>query len=309
MEVKGIIKQFLFSDKLKEILPLRETDYNAVFVLDFFLEKKVLRVSKRLDLADLHFELEAIEYLNGRKIPVAMWDQTIDGKPYAVLDDGTIGVVFDFVDGYHVQIDKNHYPTPGEAFAAGNALGEFHAASKDFVPNVKRSRTNFTELEKVLLQGDEFRRKYGDGDEFVANAKTMLAFGKSDKSLFGLIQNDYRSHNVFFENESKVGAIIDFDWSCYGHLVADLALGVLEWSFPDGASEPNMEVFDCFLDGYNTTAPAAQEKGSYLYNWIAYMALDGAATYLCNNLKEIDYDDRIRSYMYGKFKYFKKIGS
>ena len=137
-----------------------------------------------------------------------------------------------------------------------------------------------------------------------------MAFARSRQEPTSLIHNDYRPGNVFFDTNERLAGIIDFDWSCVGPTIKDVALGALEWSFPDGATEPNFQLFDSFLEGYNSTADQTQERNRNLYEWIAFAALSDAATYFCDLVAEDPAEKRkVASYMYGKYKFFTGLQS
>jgi len=136
----------------------------------------------------------------------------------------------------------------------------------------------------------------------------MLKFGKMYQGVRGLIQNDFRPSNVFFDDSDHLAGIIDFDWSCIGPIIKDIALGVLEWSFPDGAAAPDFMIFNSFLAGYNSIAIRKQEKDRQLYDWISFAALSDAATYFCDRVSDPTARRRISaSYMYKKFQFFMEI--
>jgi len=87
-----------------------------------------------------------------------------------------------------------------------------------------------------------------------------------------------------------------------------LALAVVEWSFPDSRAEPDWELFDAFLAGYNSVAKTKYEKGILLYSWIKFSILSDACTYFCDLADNADSTKKITdSYMYRKYLFFKKL--
>ncbi len=166
----------------------------------------------------------------------------------------------------------------------------------------------FTELERVAPLSDVFESQFEGGADLVRQAKSILEFGKTYQGARGVIQNDFRPSNVFFDESDHLAGIIDFDWSCIGPIIKDIALGALEWSFPDGAIAPDFTIFDSFLTGYNSVAIRKQEKDQQLYDWIAFAALSDAATYFCDRVSDPTARRRISaSYMYKKFQFFTEI--
>lgn len=119
---------------------------------------------------------------------------------------------------------------------------------------------------------------------------------------------NYRAGNVFFKNDDEISGVIDFDWSCIGPQIKDLALGALEWSCADGRVEPNPIIFDAFLDGYNSVSSQKVSKDKELYAWVMFAALSDTATYLCDRLSAGEIKKKIScSYMYQKYLHFSNL--
>ncbi|MDO8658339.1 MAG: phosphotransferase, partial [Candidatus Levybacteria bacterium] len=198
--------------------------------------------------------------------------------------------------------------TKDQACTAGRTLACMHEIGKTFKPVSSRSRNIFIELERVLQYEDVFKKYFEDGSIFIEQVKETIKFGKEDKSPIGLIHNDYRAGNIFFKNDKEINGIIDFDWSCFGPLMKDIALGVLEWSFPDGRTEPDFTIFDAFLDGYNSVSVQKYAKDKELYSWIMFSALSDTSTFFCDRLSSLDLKKKIdSSYMYRKYLFFSKL--
>lgn len=282
---------------------LRDTDYNTVFLIHDKI-KKILRISKKNAPSDLIFELDAIEFLIQNNIPTAKWIKNKKNQSFSRIGD-FFGVVFEFINGKHVLVDKNNYPTKTQAFQAGALLGKFHNKSKNFNTKSAKGRTIYTELVKILDDKENFKQKYSDGQSFIQEVKKMIDFARSSTDQIGLIHNDYRPHNVFF-GKTNIKALIDLDWSCTGPLIKDLALGLVEWSFPDGAKKTRQYIFDNFLRGYNSTQKTKIKKNKNLYYWIMFSCLSDAATYLNNKISTTK-GEQIRSFMYLKYIYYKKF--
>ena len=300
------IQELLTDYELVEAKPvclLRESSDNEVFVVGE-KNKKILRISKRLPIEDIKFEYEAIEHLFKQGLPVPSWVKTKSGSFYT-LSNGSVAVMFNFLNGHHIQVDENHLPTTLQAFNAGKGLGLLSNKAIDFTPSAPRKRNIFSELERVLTLSDVFIKKFEGGEKFINEVKNAIDFAKSQKETTGLIHNDYRPSNVFFNNNDNITGIIDFDWSCVGPIVKDLALAVVEWSFPDGQNEANFIIFDAFLDGYNSVADTKWKKDKKLYSWIKFTTLSDATTYFCDLADTSDSDKQtIKSYMYQKYLFF-----
>ncbi|MDO8524079.1 MAG: phosphotransferase [bacterium] len=301
------VQKILAEYELVETSPvclLRDSPDNEVFVVGE-KDKKILRISKRLPIEDIKFEYEATEYLFKQGLPVPSWVRTKSDSFYT-LSNGAVAVIFDFLSGHHIQVDKNHLPTTTQAFNAGKGLGLLSNKAIVFTPSTPRKRNIFSELERALTLSDVFVKNFEGGEKFVSEVKDAINFAKSQKETAGLIHNDYRPSNVFFNDNDDITGIIDFDWSCVGPLVKDLALAVVEWSFPDGQTEADFTIFDAFLDGYNSVANIKWKKDKKLYSWIKFATLSDAATYFCDLLENSSETNKLvlSSYMYQKYLFF-----
>lgn len=285
---------------------IRETEYNAVYKIRDNGKAYVLRISKQLPREDLAFEIETLRFLTVNHFPAPEVFFTSSGKPYS--ENGEfLGTLFSYIHGMHVQVDTDHLPSLAQTEQAGVMLGRMHQLTQGYAPVATRSRTIFSELERAIASRDLLDARYEDASEFLGAVTAMLLFGKKSQRFCGLVHNDFRSHNVFFVN-TDISGVIDFDWSCTGPMIKDVAHGALEWSFPDGRDEPDFKILQVFLDGYNQTAPEKINLDTEFYQWIMFAALADTSTYLLDRMApEPDEKARIRSYMYKKFRYFRNL--
>lgn len=123
----------------------------------------------------------------------------------------------------------------------------------------------------------------------------------------GAIHNDYRIQNLIFLSDTDC-TLIDFDWSCYGPLIKDVALAVGEWSLFDFNKGPSQEAIDQFLKGYNSTSPQKINYDKELIFWISFAYLSEAATFFTDVCEERHTDLVIteisQCHSYKKFRYF-----
>ncbi|OGG93829.1 hypothetical protein A2609_01105 [Candidatus Kaiserbacteria bacterium RIFOXYD1_FULL_47_14] len=304
-EISKALKEYpLIEDS--PINVIRESADNIVFVVGEN-DKKILRISKRLATKDIAFEYEAVNYLAQNGVPVARWLTTKTGSICTLADD-RVAVLFDFLTGYHITVDKDHLPTRGQCYQAGIGLGLMSNAASKFTSKSPRARNIFSELERVVALEEMFTRDFDGGTEFVAQVREALEFGRAQDEIIGFIHNDYRPSNVFFGEDTQVTGIIDFDWSCIGPVIKDLALAIVEWSFPDGAKEADLTLFQAFLDGYNSISNHKFSKDDKLYSWIKFSTLSDASTYFCDLAEDSASTKRvIKSYMYQKFLFFSQF--
>lgn len=307
-QIKIILDQYEIVEKSPIVL-VRESSDNLVYCIGES-NKKILRISKRLPLSDIKFEFDVMEHLSKSGVPLPRWIKTKNKSFYSYTSEISTAILFEFLDGVHVERTIEHMPSLEQAHEAGAVLAALHSAGQSFVSGSYRSRTVFTELERVINNKDIFIKDFEGGEKFVQEVQEALIFAKKFPEPKGFIHNDYRVGNVFFDKNvpAKINGVIDFDWGCIGPISKDFAHAIVEWSFVDGNSAPDEAVFGAFLEGYNSKATYPQSKGNILYQWIWYSGLSDTATWLCDNLTTPDFVKKIaRSYMYQKAQYYKLL--
>ena len=284
---------------------LRDGPDNIIWTLETENGKKcVARMSKRELGGDIAFEAEWLKILLASGVQVAPIIETIDKKPFAILPTGKALTVFEFVDGKHLSFGIDQTPPLSVVKSAAEALAKLHNVSRQRKVSLPRQRAVFTELERVIAKQKEIEEKTPGGKEFVAEVEKVLTWGKNQKFTPVLIHNDYRIGNLLFNENDKVAAILDFDWSCLGPAIKDVAHALVEWSFPDGAKQHWREVFDTFLDNYNRYAEEVIKHDDNLKNWILFNCLSDTTTYIIDRLERGEIKPLTGSFMYQKFQYF-----
>jgi Ser/Thr protein kinase RdoA (MazF antagonist) len=303
--LKEIAEQYGFKSEVFKVI--RESSDNRVYLIDEN-DKYVLRIGKKLSIEDVCFEHEVAEYLRKGGVPVPRWKKNRKGEYWTETSSGEVAVAFEHIEGFHVVSDREHKPSEGQVRVAGKMLGTLSAVGLGYKSKAGRGRTIFSELERVFAHESDIIQSFKGGEAFVAEVREALSFAKNADGPKGIIHNDFRPHNVFFESDSKICGVIDFDWATTGLIQKDLAHSVLEWSFPDGIPQPHEVLFDAFLDGYNSTSPFPGKRGKELYEWICFSALSDVATYFCDRISDPALKKDIgRSYMYKKYLYFKNL--
>lgn len=310
--MKKEVEQFLKSYNLKDynLSLIQETNYNTIYKVSSCKDTYIFRIGSRVSIEDVGFESDLIIYLHSLKFCSPEVILNNEGKYFTNLK-GYIGILFSYVEGNHIPVSKGHFPDKDQVFKIGQTLALLHKNTKNFKTNYKKTRTVKTELQRVLLMEDLFRNKYVEGEEFISNIKKALNFINISTLENGIIHNDLRSQNVFFsQTNNKIVGVIDYDWSCPGPLIKDVAHTALEWSFPDGEEKPNMDLFNECINGYNSTAEKNIAVDVELYEWVAIAALADSATYFCDRIKNKSENNskiKINSYMYKKYLYFKNL--
>lgn len=300
--ITEILSKYTFAED-QPVALLRESSDNIVYVVGN-TEKRILRVGKKTALTEVAFEHEVLERLKNNSVPVPAWVLTKSGDVCAQTIDGRVAVVFGNVRGYHASFDSE-YTTSDHAFSAGRTLGLIARSGENFVPRHSRTRTVYSELERALTHEKEISTNLEGGAQFIKEVRSIIELTKQCVTPEGLLHNDYRPGNVFFSDQENISGVIDFDWSCMGPLIKDVAHGAMEWSFQDGESEPNQETFNSFISGYNSSAKHPFTDQVEIYLWAMQAALADTATFFCDRLNTDSSIRRISSsFMYRKYLYF-----
>ena len=210
-------------------------------------------------------------------------------------------ILFSFCDGEKIIFDKNSFPNEQQAYNAGIILAKIHNLTENYTSPYKPSRTMISELKRIVENQREFEQKYENGTTFVAQVYDILEGLDKCVRQNCIIHNDFRAQNLLF-SQNKISAVLDFDWSCYGYPLKDLAHTMVEWSYPDGCLQPDVRIMHKILQGYERFR-AVSDKSELKY-WMCFSCLSDAATYFMDRLNPISEKKQLRSYMYKKFLYF-----
>ena len=301
------LKNYSFCEK-PNIELLREGPDNDVFLVKDEEGNKmaVFRMGKREVGDDVIFELQWLSYFHKKGLPVPEIIKTKEGKDFFIDDEGKVGVAFKYVKGFPIKIEKDKKPNLDLVGKAAIFLAKIHNLSFGIKFNLSRKRNIFTEVDRALAIAEKLIKYQEGGKELIEKLNFYKNFAQKNFNNHYLIHNDYRAGNVFFDN-GQVSAILDFDWSCIGPSVKDLALALVEWSYPDGAEKHFEDVFVTFLESYNQEAENKIKKDNNLYSWICFSCLSDASTYFADLVSQNIYKKTSSCYMYKKFLYFERF--
>ena len=119
-KLEKILDQYNIPEKIPVVL-IHESSDNIVYCIGE-KDKKILRVSKKAVIDDVRLEFEVIEYLVKNNFPVAGWIKTKDGNFYASTEDIEVAVMFGFLEGYHVSINKENLATKEQAYGVARTV-------------------------------------------------------------------------------------------------------------------------------------------------------------------------------------------
>ncbi len=198
---------------------------------------------KRVDAGDLPFFLALLDHLADRGLPVprALRDregaqiQTVSGRPACLIE---------FLPGVSLS-----HPTPRQARAAGEALGQMHAALGDF----REHRPN-------TLGPDAWHALATRCGEAVETIQPGLAARIADELAFldahwprelprAVIHGDLFPDNVLMLDDVVTG-MIDFYFACTEVRAWDLAVTHSAWAFSADGRDFDAAVGRALIDGY-----------------------------------------------------------
>lgn len=195
-------------------------------------------------------ELEFIDYLRSHGYGVLEAVVSKQGEKLVEAETpwgGYIASVFKRVPG--MQMDRTDF-SDEIIFNYGKALGKLHRLSSQYTPEHHR-RWSYSDvldwIQDVLTQFP---------GEAAALAETALlrdyfASIPKPQDAYGLIHYDFEYDNVFYDDETKICHVIDFDDAMYHWYAMDMeqALDSLRENIPSEAFEQKKQ---CFVDGYRT---------------------------------------------------------
>lgn len=294
-----------YNIKISSIELIRESSDNKVYLIKGEHKNYIARVSKRDIRQDVFFEITWLDYLSRKNIPVVEIIKTTNNEFFSVYHKSVI-VLFKFAEGQPVEITPNKKPDLRKVRSAARELAKIHNVSYNASIKIPRKRNILTEINRALKIKDKFIKLSEGGNKFIEELVFYKKWVKKNGNNKFLVHNDYRPGNIFF-NENKMSAILDFDWSCKGPAIKDVAHSLCEWSFPDGAKEHWQDVFDTFLKSYNKQTKRKIKINKDLFRWICFSCLSDVATYLTNLANENIFKKIKSSYMYQKFLYFERF--
>ncbi|KMS55695.1 homoserine kinase [Sphingobium cupriresistens] len=185
---------------------------------------------KRVDEADLPFFMDLLDHLGARGCLVPRFIADREGRRLQQLS-GRPACLIEFLTGISVT-----EPTPGQARAAGAALGELHRAAQGFAGE-RRNALDIAGWHDLAAKcGDDFDQI---APGLAARVSEELAFLDAHWLTDlprSVIHADLFPDNVLMLDEAVTG-LIDFYFSCTDIRAYDLAVTHSAWCFSnDGAT-------------------------------------------------------------------------
>ena len=232
-----------------------------VYLVEINKQPYILKVSHHhwRSLSDIQFELELLEFLHQKYIPVAYPLRTRERKLFVTikaLEGDRYAALFPYADGAVPLGDLNL--TQSEIFGA--TLGKLHQSTLDFQTQAQRQPLTLDYLldESYQVIAPCLQDRPNDLvylERAIECIKLQLQDIPQKPPFWVVCWGDPHSGNVHFTEENKV-TLFDFDQCGYGWRAFDIAK-FLQVSLHAGIQR---KVRDAFLAGYQTIQNLTAEE-------------------------------------------------
>lgn len=280
------------------IEPYAQTGIHRAYLVHQDGRKLLARVHGNRDVRAAEVERAILAGLDKQAVPV----------PHVVAHaTDPLITVFDFIEGVHAKPAQTGELFDERCRSAMTCLAAIHQSGLVDLPF---ERTVLTEVDRGLQQRDNITRHFSDGAEFIEDLEALGAFARSHRVPETILHNDYRCNNILFaDDKATVAAVIDFEWSCTGPPVKDVAQALLEWHVPDGSDDIPVDRMQKMLAFYNAAAEQTIAWNKELITWMRFAAIADAVNYVITSLdrKPTEGPSPVNSYMYQKSKRLTEI--
>lgn len=239
---------------------------NSNFILETEKGKFILTIfESRINKDELSFFINFKKHLSENGIPCPA--PILNNQGFAIVDlKNKKSVILSFLngkslktrsDGYYDNITKEH------CFEVGKILGKLHEAAKDFTQKrendlgVNCFRALFSKFESML---ENYQKNLGK--EILEELNFLEKSWKTDLPSKAA-HLDLFPDNVFFDEDKKLVAVIDFYFAANDALVYDFAACVNAWCF-DENNVFQKEKFENLILGYEKVREFSQAEKDFL---------------------------------------------
>jgi homoserine kinase type II len=231
---------------------------NSNYLVDTTKGRFILTLyEKRVAADDLPYFMALLDHLaaRGNPVPPAIPDRAgnsihqLEGRPACLIK---------FLPGVSVS-----HPTPVQARAAGAAMGQMHAALKDFAQT--RENSMGAQTWRPLFErcgADLDAIQPGLRDAIGTALDETLAAWPSELST-AAIHADLFPDNVLMRGDDVAG-LIDFYFACTDIRAFDLAIMHTAWAFDASGAVLDRAVGDALVAGYDEAFGLAPEERAQL---------------------------------------------
>ncbi|HEY9828564.1 MAG TPA: phosphotransferase [Stenomitos sp.] len=273
-----------------------------IYLVETFGAKYVLRISHAhwRTKTEIDFELEFLDFLKRRDIPVAAPLKTIDGKhsvEIAAPEGFRYAALFPFAPG-RIPIGDLSIE---QSAALGKTVAEIHKAASGFLSSTRRQPLTLEYLLDDSLGAIEPYLRFRSTDivylrNLVSGIKDRLSQLPQEFPMWTVCWGDPHSGNVHFTPDDQL-TLFDFDQCGYGWRAFELAK-FLQVSIRTGIAR---KVRDAFLAGYQSVQTFMPEElealqpltqAAHLWSW--RIALEWTLMHSCSRLDECFFESRLQ---------------
>lgn len=232
---------------------------NSNYLVETTTDRFILTLyEKRVDPADLPFFLKLLDHLHkaGCKVPRFIPDR--DGRQIHELA-GRPACLIEFLHGVSLS-----HPTPAQALAAGEALGQMHSALKDFGegrPNTL-GPSGWRPLADACTRAGLDSIDTGLADEVYAMLDQLEANWPTDLPR-SVIHADLFPDNVLMLGDEVTG-LIDFYFACHDITAYDVAVTHSAWCFDAKGRNFDVSLSQGLMAGYERAAALSDAERAAL---------------------------------------------
>ncbi|MGI0487209.1 homoserine kinase [Pantanalinema rosaneae CENA516] len=280
-----------------------------VYLVETADRQYVLRVSHAhwRSRSEIDFELELLDFLHQRYIPVAYPLRTQTGQlaiAINALEGQRYAALFVYAPGNIAVGDLN----PTQSFSLGETVAKLHQTAAGFTTQAHRQpltldyllHDSFHAIAPFLQQRSADLTYLTD---VVEQLHSQLHPFPMEPPLWGICWGDPHSGNVHFTPEQQM-TLFDFDQCGYGWRIFEIAK-FLQVALHSGLGA---KVREAFISGYQTVAPLLEDELASLQAFTQVAHIWAWAICL-NNTQRYDYSRLDGSYFQSRIEHLKMLRS
>ncbi len=213
---------------------------------------------QRTNVAELPFFLGLLDHLAGRSCPVPRTIHDRAGSAFR-LHDGKALALIEFLPGVSVSA-----PSPAQARAVGEALGQVHLAAADFADTRNNAMGPAAWLALAKACGPEgLNAIHPELAALVTRELATLAQHWPQDLPHSVIHADLFPDNVLMLGD-RVTGLIDFYFACTDITAYDVAVTHAAWCFSADGRSFDPALSQALLAGYHAVRPLTADERSAL---------------------------------------------
>ncbi|MBT4651138.1 homoserine kinase [Candidatus Woesearchaeota archaeon] len=213
--------------RLKSLRLFKEGTVQTNIFLETTKDNYVLRYYENRSKEYVLFEVNILHYFSDHNYPCATPIRNVHGE-FIGRYKKKYFAIFDYVKGNHIE-----KPTKIQGHELGKYLAKLHNISQSYRPDyleVRETKDKKFCLDTAKVEGKKFKSRI-KANKRMEILKREIGKVKLPGSLpKGVCHGDWDITNLKFEGNKLVG-VLDFDDSCYTHLIFDVANFIYYWAW------------------------------------------------------------------------------